>query len=195
MAERCAISSLRPLTIPLLLPFLPSRFLLLFLLLSSFPPPPPGTPLLWSLPTEGCTERGGEGWSARLVPGHTLCAPRLSTEKAARCLRSSRRIFSSSESGSSGLLYSSSSFSEAARSPLAPPGARGVEEEGSRALFFLHLVRRFWNHTCEEQRGCRGRAPLRAASLPQSQVATMQHCTVQQPDICITHRGKYNQVK
>lgn len=79
----------------------------------------------------------------------TLCAPRLSTEKAARCLRSSSRIFSSSESGSSGLLYSSSSFSEAARSPPAPalPGARGVEDEGSRALFFRHLVLRFWNHT------------------------------------------------
>lgn len=174
MAERCAIfSSLGALTIPLL-PFLPSRFLLLlFLLPSSFPPPPTGTPLLWSLPTAGCTERGGEGWSARLVRGHTLCAPRLSTEKAARCLRSSRRIFSSSESGSSGLLYSSSSFSEAARSPLAPPGARGVEEEGSRALFFLHLVRRFWNHTCEEQPGCWNR--LHSASLPQSQVATVYH--------------------
>jgi hypothetical protein len=31
-----------------------------------------------------------------------------------------------------------------------------VEDEGSRALFFLHLVRRFWNHTCKEQPGCRG---------------------------------------
>lgn len=76
-----------------------------------------------------------------------LCVPSPSTEKAARCFLSSSRIFSSSESGSRGLLYSSSSVSEAARSPLEPP-ARCEEEEGSRALFFLHLVRRFWNQTC-----------------------------------------------
>lgn len=89
--------------------------------------------------TRGRAGRGGRGGR------QTLCAPRLSTEKAARCLRSSSRIFSSSESGSRGLLYSSSSFSEAARSPPepAPPGARDVEDEGSRALFFLHLVLRF----------------------------------------------------
>lgn len=156
---------------------------------SSFSSPPPGTPLLWSLPTAGCTERGGEGWSTRLARGHTLCAPRLSTEKAARCLRSSRRIFSSSESGSSGLLYSSSSFSEAARSPLAPPGARGVEDEGSKALFFLHLVRRFWNHTCKKATRVLGRAPLRPPrSYPR--VKYPPCTTVQRPETCVTRRGK-----
>jgi len=76
-----------------------------------------------------------------------LCVPKPSTEKAARCFLSSSRIFSSSESGSRGLLYSSSSVSEAARSPPEPPD-RCEDEEGSRALFFLHLVRRFWNQTC-----------------------------------------------
>lgn len=76
-----------------------------------------------------------------------LCVPKPSIEKAARCFLSSSRIFSSSESGSRGLLYSSSSVSEVARSPPEPP-ARCEDEEGSRALFFLHLVRRFWNQTC-----------------------------------------------
>lgn len=103
---------------------------------SPHPTPPPQPPLDFWEPRG----RGGR----RGQP----CAPRLSTEKAARCFRSSSRIFSSSESGSSGLLYSSSSFSEAARSP---PEARGVEDEGSRALFFRHLVLRFWNHTWEEK--------------------------------------------
>lgn len=82
-----------------------------------------------------------------------LCVPKPCMEKAARCFLSSSRIFSSSESGSRGLLYSSSSASEAARSPPEPP-ARCEDEEGSSALFFLHLVRRFWNQTCHP-RGAR----------------------------------------
>lgn len=76
----------------------------------------------------------------------TRCVPRRRTEKALRCLRSSRRILSSSESGSRGLLYSSSSTSFSEASPPWAPWL-GCVELGSEALFFLHLVRRFWNHT------------------------------------------------
>lgn len=95
----------------------------------------------------GWVPHGPGGWWCWRGYAQPLCVPKPSTEKAARCFLSSSRIFSSSESGSSGLLYSSSSVSEAARSPPEPP-ARCEDEEGSRALFFLHLVRRFWNQTC-----------------------------------------------
>jgi len=77
------------------------------------------------------------------------CGPRRRTEKALRCFRSNCRIFSSSVSGSSGLLYSSSSTSFSEPSP-ALSTREGCVELGSVALFFRHLVRRFWNHTWEE---------------------------------------------
>lgn len=72
----------------------------------------------------------------------TWCGPRRSTEKALRCLRRSSRILSSSESGSRGLLYSSSSTSFSEASPPGPAWLTCVEL-GSEALFFLHLVRLF----------------------------------------------------
>ena len=83
----------------------------------------------------------------RVCACQTWCGPRRSTEKALRCLRSSRRILSSSESGSRGLLYSSSSTSFSEASPCRPPCRLLCVELGSVELFFLHLVRRFWNHT------------------------------------------------
>lgn len=80
------------------------------------------------------------------------CGPRRRTEKALRCLRSSNRILSSSESGSRGLLYSSSSTSFSEASPAGPEWLVCVEL-GSEALFFLHLVRRFWNQTWKHNEG------------------------------------------
>lgn len=80
---------------------------------------------------------------------HTWWGPRRRTAKALRCLRSSKRILSSSESGSRGLLYSSSSTSLSEASPACP--AWVCVELGSDALFFLHLVRRFWNQTSREK--------------------------------------------
>lgn len=103
---------------------------------------------------------GGVRARRSVATGQTWCGPRRSTEKARRCLRSSRRILSSSESGSSGLLYSSSSTSFSEVSPPAAPGQDCVEL-GSDALFFRHLVRRFWNHTC---RGA-GRVTTRSTFL------------------------------
>jgi hypothetical protein len=41
-----------------------------------------------------------------------------------------------------------------------------VEEDGSSALFFLHLVLRFWNHTCGEDSGSHASPGRLHSALP-----------------------------
>lgn len=97
---------------------------------------------VWSLP------RCGHHKVSELLL-HGLISARL----VALCFFNSLVIFSSSEFGSSGLLYSSSSsLSELSFIFSVSESCFFLAEAISAACLFRHLVLLFWNQTCWEER-------------------------------------------